>query len=387
MANLNGDPPNEAQAPITMGLRDLLGDKGTVSVKSTSCQGTEAGEQPSRYEVVVYHDETGPVLANWLGHVLFFVPTRSMRRRDGPLLGEWSQEFSSLDVLYHWVLYLRQCFDQDAKLHFSDISGRKWYKRDIGTRCISDLAVDALRHRFPATVKPALCCKLAIIFYPRGSYSSMFGGADWKEKRLRQDETLLRMLLKGGLHYLYDETNEVVVTKLITDGQPSHRPLDPDRVLRQIQFDEFSGRTPLRDYVTFSPDAEIVHMPSHHKHYAPHSDDHKHANMLQVADLLLGSVIRACHVDCTDCPTVPRIGTEVASKKDIVAYPVKEMLEKTKRGRGFEHSGHYKSFSVSHFSVQGEQICFQAVRPKDIRLDADQLQLPIASNDPKIGMG
>jgi hypothetical protein len=288
---------------------------------------------------------------------------------------EFHDEYSSLDALFKEIQKIRSRFDDDRKFHFTDISGRTWTRFDTATRSAVEASVDALKHKFPNIFRRPLCCKLAIIFYPENLDRSLYGGAEEKEKALRQDETLLRILLKGAVHYLYSDTREVTVVDLVCDGQPNHRPLDMQRVVWQIEVDELSGRTPLREYATFSPDAGITHLPSTHRDYEQDTEEYVHANMLQLADLLLGSVIRSCYVGCTDHPTVPCRGDKVSAKKDVVAYPVKEMLQKMDRGYGFRHSGHFGAFSISHFEIEDDEILFRKVHPKDIKTDGENLQL------------
>jgi len=143
-----------------------------------------------------------------------------------------------------------------------------------------------------------------------------------------------------SVHYLYGTNSSVTIKKIISDGRPYHRVLDEDRIIWRLLFDEVDGKTPLRDHVSLI-EAEIVHLLSDHKLYAADTEEYTYANLLQVADLLLGSVIRSCHIGCTDWPRLPTVGVNVKGKRDVIAYPVKEMLHKMNRGRAFTRSGHY----------------------------------------------
>jgi len=80
--------------------------------------------------------------------------------------------------------------------------------------------------------------------------------------------------------------------------------------------------------------------------------------------LLLGSIIHTCFRDL-----------EHGSKKEILIRPVREMLEKRKRGRNFHRSGHYKSFSLSFAELVGNQWRFQPVDEKEIIYEGNQLEL------------
>jgi hypothetical protein len=325
-------------------------------------------------EVIVYHDETKEVAGGrYRGHALFFVPKKLILAKNDTLFGTITCDYSPLRDLSRAIAEVRAGSALDKKLHFNDISGKKWGRFDSAVRTVVAIGVDALRRRSSTRFKRPLGCRLAVIFYPKKMDLSLYGGFEMKEKQLRHDETVLRMLLKGATHYLYNPSDRVVIKGVISDGLPSHRPLDQDRVIWQITVDALSGRTPMRQHVSFSEDAEIVHLPSDHKNYGSFEDDYAHANMLQLTDLLLGSVIRSCHVGCKDWPRPPKIGSEIETKRDIIAYPVKEMLDKEKRGRGFLKSGHYKAFSITCLSFANNEISFSKVSTLDIKMTCNNL--------------
>ncbi len=238
------------------------------------------------------------------------------------------------------------------------------------------MAVDALRRKAPETVERPLCCKVAAIFYPSGANLRIYGGdLPRKEKRLRYDETLLRILLKGACHYLYDENNPVEIVEVVTDGAPDHRPLSKERVLVRLIYDEIYGRTPLRDYVSFASGASITQVPSDHKQHSLDSQAYLHANLLQLADLMLGSIMRACFVGFRPVSSLPRLGEECV-KKDVIASPVAFMLRKVDRGAGFRRSGHYKSFSITQVSFAGENVAFRQLSALRIQ-DEHSMQMLI----------
>jgi len=132
----------------------------------------------------------------------------------------------------------------------------------------------------------------------------------------------------------------------------------------------------VRDYIKVSPDAELVHLPSNHREYDNDSDEYIHANLLQLADMLLGCVIHACFKDALIEDIYPRIGVHVRDKKGIIAYPVKEMFDKRKRGKGFKNSGHYGSFAISRAYIRNTGWEFENVMTKEVGiLDAGQLNI------------
>jgi len=328
----------------------------------------------SLYRVAIYHDETKDVPErNFKGHVLFFVPITLSVQVETPLFGPDLCEYSPQEMLFKEIMGCRQEFACNGKLHFSEISGQTWKKYDFAYQKAIALTVDALRSKTPSIFSRPLHCKVAIIFYPKGADWRIYGGDSRKEQELRYDETLLRILLKGACHYLYDDSNRVEVVEITSDGDPAHRRLDEERVVWRLTYDDSYGRSPLRGYVSLVRGATITHLPSDHKKHQVNSEEFMHANFLQIADLMLGSIMRACYVGIQPGKSLPRIGDQCV-KKDIIAQPVKEMLDKIKRGAGFKHSGHYKSFAITQVDFNQEGIHFRQVQAIQIQ-DEESLQM------------
>lgn len=281
-----------------------------------------------REDCTIYHDaSTGKPFA----HGLLVIPSRSSSR------------------LAEALLESRQRWNCKSKRHFADIGGGKFTKKD---RCIEEwiaLGVEALRHkRQDRTIFPeAPCCKLLVIFLETLGQMDreLYGGAPKKEKELRKIETLLRIGLKGGLHYCYSDECGVRLEGFITDGMPWHRSLDDRRVLDRL-------RGEARGYVEIPDRIYIESIVSDHND--PKCQDPVAANLLQLCDLLLGSTIQACARDA-----------RVGSKKEIVSRRVRDMLDKTKRGSAFRNSGHYKSFAISVATVEGSAWTFQRMTTRE----------------------
>lgn len=331
------------------------------------------------HEVVVYHDETRNVFnGTHRGHVLFFVPRRLTRKASAPLFPDEEVRTSPLRDVFAEIQRIRERYGTDRKFHFSELSGKAWHQSDAATREVMELGVDSLRHKRSRTSSAPICARLAVMFYPTSVDLHRFGygGSSREERRIRYDETMLRILLKGALHYLYDERSRVVVRAVVADGASASRPLDPDRVIEQLSIDGLEGRTPLRDYARFHPKARISHVVSNHREHACDSSAFVHANLLQMADLLLGGVIRSCVVGCADYVHAPRVGQRPIVKKDAVGYPVKQMLMKVDRGAGFRHSGHYRAFSVSKVDFDfGGSPRFLSLDARRITIAEDALKL------------
>lgn len=330
----------------------------------------------STFDVIVYHDETkGNSFCKRKGHIFLFVPERAEATFTSPLFGKDVKKYSPFDLLYKEICKIKQDYNiTEHKLHFTNISGSRWYKSDVGYRIIIETSVDALRHKSSQIFNNnSLSCKLAAIFYPNPSRSDLilYGGKDKKEKSLRYDETIMRMLLKGALNYLYSNENKVHITNLYTDGRPEFRPLDEKRIIRTLLSDEEYGRSPLQKFVSFDNKAKIIPLSSDHKDHIPTTADYKHATFLQLADFLLGAIIKSCYSNTTRHKNLPQIGDVLANqdKKAVVAYPVMEMLEKKEiRKANFKNSGHFKAFSLAELTFKDSVIDFKELKVQDIAI-------------------
>jgi hypothetical protein len=244
---------------------------------------------------------------------------------------------------------------EDKKLHFADISGGRICKKD-GSIVIRDwlgYGIEALRSKGSAAFKPALNCKLGVIFFDASV--DLYGGGTEGEKMLRYFETVLRMVLKGCAHGLYDEQNQLRIKGIVTDGQPWHRGLDALRILGRLIAQA-------RDYVDVDENAYIEGIVSDHA--SCNCTDTNKAQFLQLTDLLLGSVIQCCFRDL-----------EYGSKKEIIVRPVREMLAKRRRGRNFQRSGHYRSFALSLAQFANDRWRFREVSEKEIIYEDNQLRM------------
>lgn len=319
-------------------------------------------------EVIVYHDETGrEIPQNIKGHILLFVPLKTTIEYERGLFNNQSIIFSPHKSLFEDIKKIREDCRADHKFHFTDISGRKWTNRNEAEKRLIGKAVELLRQK---GINNNLFCKIGIILYqnPTSNHVSAYGGESRNEKRFRFGETLLRMLLKGAVHCLYDTSHRVKILKIFTDGQAYHRKLGNCRILNRLMNE-------LREYVEICEQAEIVHLPSHHKKHLEKSEDFIHANMLQLADMLLGSAVYACFGNAAISEINPRINDCVTSKKGIVACAMKKMMDKRKRGRNFQNSSHYKAFTISKAIIKNDDWTFENVVSKEIQIDQDNGQI------------
>jgi len=280
--------------------------------------------EPLIDKATIYHDETKKAFGkNIWGHGLLFVPERI----EASLLKELQDA--------------RDATNCNSKLHFADISKGIYTPK---YKCIKrwiEIGVEYLRSKKG--------CKLGVIFFDKTSSNLDLYSGDKKERTLRLIETVLRMVLKGGVHYLYNEDWRVKIHGIITDGEPWHRKLDTSRIINRLL-------PAVRDYVKFLPNAGIKAVFSNHKD--SRCNDPNSAHLLQLTDLLLGSVIQSClrHL-------------EKGTKREVIVRPLKGMLDKRKRGRNFRHSSHYRSFTLSLAKVVEGEWAFEPLNAKEVIID------------------
>jgi hypothetical protein len=330
--------------------------------------------------VIIFHDETGDSgIHNSKGHVLLFVPVNHVITASTPMFGEERFEYSPFDKFLGKLTEIRATYKLiDQKLHFTDIAGTKWTWFDLGKRLVVEAIVDALRHKRADLFDCPLCFKVAVMIYPKKSDLSLYGGADRQEKGLRHKETILRIMLKGAAHYLYGDQHNVIIEQIVSDGLPDHRELSESRIIGQLYYEDLADRKPLRDYISFAPQAAITHVLSDHKEYQAEIKKAKLSHFLQIADYSLGAGLRALDPACDVWKTPPQLQAQVAHKKNIIAYPFRDMLMKSRRGKAFQRSGHYRSFAFSEVSFASGKISFRSLQPESHEYDDSQFDfLPV----------
>jgi len=333
-------------------------------------------------DIIVYHDETYlPYRGKLRGHIFLFVPIQIVEESYLPLFGKDRIVIYPSKIIYKEIKKIRKGFGVTHKFHFSNIGGMKWSKENMAERGLIDIGVEALKQRHVSHFNHPLFCKIAIIFYPNPRDLSGYQSSSKKENLLRYDETLMRILLKGAVHLLYNVGNVIKVLNIFCDGEPHHRKFSEDRVLKKLVFDKYLGITQLRDYVIITEDTSIIHLNSNHRYYDEDSEEYIHANFLQLADMMLGAVINCCFKKSEYIKRIPKIGQQIDDKRCVIAFPVKEMLDKRKRGRGFVNSGHYKTFSLSAAEIVEGIWKFNDINTKEITISSDSDNLTLIELD------
>ena len=140
-------------------------------------------------------------------------------------------------------------------------------------------------------------------------------------------ETTFRMGLKGGLHFLFDESHPATICSLHFDGYEHHkRHIDEARIVGRLA----QG---LRPYCTIAGGDIVDDRPSDHRH--PNDRHYDDCQFLQLTDLLIGS-FRSVLANCKN------------DAQANVAHPVAGLVEKWKQGAArMKNSRWHRAYCIS----------------------------------------
>jgi hypothetical protein len=297
-----------------------------------------SGVNENIVSVSLFHDESNDPFH---AHGCLVVPTNST----APLLRELARA--------------RVQWSCDTKLHFTELTGQKIVKEDNCASHWTTIGVEALRRRAakPPFTSP-LFCKLGVILFDKKCTVELrkFSGPS-RERKLRWNETLLRILLTSIVSYCYEKDQTVRIEGVFTDGNPYHREISEFRILERL-------KERLGPVVEIAPKAAIHHVLSDHRD--DRCDNKDAAQLLQLTDLLLGGVVSyASQIHAA------------GSKKFRVRQAVSDMLQKEERGAGFKNSGHYRSFSTFKAKIEKGQFEFNSIPIQALKPTADQIKLEL----------
>ena len=297
---------------------------------------------PKIEEIEIYHDEIKDDKNNPVAHGFLCVPSRV-------------KEILIQDLLY-WRSRHRV---NDYKLNFKNLSGTRLRGQYGCARDWLNCLVRGMADKEYLSPKkwekfPLLGLRYFAIFMPTLDKLSddYFQWINKAEKRIRKFETLLRIGLKGGLHYLYSPEYQAKIIRFSTDAGAFHRQIDNVRIIKKLEEEK-------RDYIEFDENLQIESLQSNHKDKL--CKDEAAAHLLQLLDLTLGSTCFCCMKG--EHPIKTRITNSI-----------KELLDKRKRGRNFIHSSHYKTYTVSICDIIKDKWKFDTLDTK-ITKDINQLDL------------
>lgn len=303
---------------------------------------------PLREEIEIYHDEIKDSNNNPVAHSFLCVPTRSKNILLNDLL---------------WARNKRRV--NNYKLNFKYLSGAKFNRQYECTRDWLMCLINGMANKKYTSIRnfinfPALGLRYFAIFMPSLNRLSddYFKWCSDSEKIIRKFETLMRIGLKGGLHYLYSSGYKVRIMRFVTDSYAFHRELDSKRIIKRLEAEKES-------YVEFAHNLKIESLESDHRKKS--CNDMIAAHLLQLSDLMLGSISFCCiknnHLI-----------------KEVVVKKVKELLDKRKRGRNFIKSSHYKTYAITICNIENNNWTFKNLENKIVE-NISQMKLQLDIND------
>ncbi|WP_222592000.1 hypothetical protein [Oceanithermus desulfurans] len=326
--------------------------------------------------VWLYHDETKKAElpeGKRHAHGILVVPetlTLEWPPEDSPLFGEVitpAQQLLPREGFLSQVQAIRTEIKYDGELHTSEMTGKEWSKREAYGRRVLDLSCDSLRQKGPRGELPYPFFRFGALFFPPNTpYLREFYSGDDPERKLKYFETLMRMAIKGVLHYGYTGLDhvfasvEVEVLGLVLDGDEHlRRPIDEMRVIERLKPE-------LRPGFSIAPGFEIRAVDSNPSRCEADIRERGDSELLQATDLLLGATRFVADGTyrglCSPVGVAPVLRTKFGSRNEKMAHvyqPFCSVLRKSAERRqqsfaSWKNSGHYRSFSASQAEPLGE---------------------------------
>jgi len=330
----------------------------------------------ARLKVWLHHDETKDAETEGgkrHAHGILVVPEELVLewpRESLPLIEieQRSLPIASRERFLREVARLRSEVGYGGELHASEMRGRQWGKREACGVRVLDLACEHLRHKGPDGELPAPFFRFGALFFPPKTprLRDYYSGDD-AEKALKYLETLMRMAIKGVLHYGFTGLErvfagvEVEVLGLVLDGDEHlRRPLDQARVIERL-------RGELRPGLTIASDFELRAVDSNPRRHSPGTRDHGDSELLQITDLLLAAarfmVEGSYRGRCLFEEKMPRLHEKFDSRLEKMARVYRPFCDLQRKSAkklrrssvAWENSGHYRSFTVSRAEPKGEE--------------------------------
>ncbi|MDD5689792.1 MAG: hypothetical protein PHQ76_05915 [Caldisericia bacterium] len=160
-----------------------------------------------------------------------------------------------------------------------------------------------------------------------------------EERRRKKYESLMYMGIKGLTSFCfnpdYTDYSKAIITGLYTDGECGSIPIDSNRLINKLEQNS-------RNYVQIDTD----------KIEGVKKDKNKTAEVdfEELTDLVLGATRYLCDYEKRN------------EMKDKIVEPIREMYNKRERNKkGWETSGHYRTFSVSRCEIENGRLTFKKI--------------------------
>ncbi|MFA5360527.1 MAG: hypothetical protein WC320_00945 [Candidatus Paceibacterota bacterium] len=281
-------------------------------------------------EIEIYHDEGYERKNNPFIHQFIAVPIRSK------------------ELLYSLLECIRKKYDKNKNLtiKWSKIRKNTFARNKIAKEWLELLQEATYQKSFKYCInskpifKKSLGIKISTIFINSLDDLSDNFYENTKtpgEKRRKKYESLMRMGIQGLTSFCfnpeYTNYDRVFIKRLYTDGEYGSIPIDGKKIINKLEWNS-------RNYVQIDAD----------KIEGVKKDKNKTAEVdfEELTDLVLGVTRYLC-------------GHEERNEiKDKIVEPIREVYNKKERNKkGWEASGHYRTFSVSRCEIENGKLTFK----------------------------
>lgn len=301
---------------------------------------------PFREVVSIYHDEIKDSKNNPVAHGFLIVPERSS------------------NIFFEDMVYYRQKYNiPKSQLHWQEFGGAR---PSLEMKCAKDW-LNCLtggmgneryrRHRVKEIHNYALGIRFCAIFMNSLNELSddYWQWCNSGERTIKKFETLLRIGLKGGLHFLYDEGYKATVKGFYTDAGAFHRELDSVRIIERL-------RNEIDPYILLDDQVHMESTESDHKK-VQNGGNIAAAHFLQLCDITLGATSFVC------------LKANHEAKR-VVTRNLKSLLDKRRRGfTGFSRSRHFKTFTITKARIIDGAWYFEPLETADTKKTLGKYQL------------
>ncbi|HOW13055.1 MAG TPA: hypothetical protein PK121_01950 [Candidatus Pacearchaeota archaeon] len=283
-------------------------------------------------EIEIYHDEGYEKNNKPFAHQFLAIPVfskelfyslleciRKKYDKDGVLTIKWSKiqkdTFARNQIAKEWLGLLQEATYQKKFKYY--INSNLIFKGSLGIK-MSTIFINSLND-------------LSDDFYKNIEKP--------EEKRRKKYESLMRMGIQGLTSFCfnpkYTNYSQVVIKRLYTDGEYGSIPIDSNKIINKLKGNS-------RNYVQI--DTDKIEGVKKNKNKTAEVD------FEELTDLVLGATRYLYSHEKRN------------EMKDKIVEPIREMYNKRERNKkGWEVSGHYRTFSVSRCEKENGRLIFREI--------------------------
>jgi len=274
-------------------------------------------------EVEIYHDESYSRDNYHFYHQFLIIPVRS---RDilNQALQDKRAKFKAESYTINWKEFRRGTGSRNS-------TAEQWLSLlNIG---MSNNPFAYVSNGVPIIYKEYLGIKI-------GTFAGDLSESFWshipseEERTRRKYETLLRMGIKGCLHYCFNPEftchSKIKISRFCTDAKVfGEVPLSNERILGRLESE-------VRDYIEVKDGLKIENIEKS-------MTKSPEVNFEELTDIVLGST----KYICDDC--------EKKESLDKITNPLAVVYQKKERGKDFQNSSHFRSFTIGVCEIDRQE--------------------------------